>query len=207
MTAVRHTGNSRSQEILKHLDTKDFRIPESVEWEGCGCGGGVFWCSALWLNRQPLSHIFYVVSTCLYSSLILKQTAWEFGSSRKSSGWAMKPLGFPCWTLFSSSRSQFLLFVFFQGLHYIFPPPPHSTPPPTPRISCISATRHHPCAAGYFSPRREACSGSLYAWNNFLPLTYVLDFRLIRIVYTRSTSLCSLYCSTCCTLVFTLQKL
>ena len=49
VTAVCRTVNSRSQEILKHLDTKEFRIWESFQWAGRGGRrlGGVFWFSAL----------------------------------------------------------------------------------------------------------------------------------------------------------------
>lgn len=85
MTAVCRTVNLRSQEILKHPDTEEFRIWESVEWArrggrglGLGLGWGLLVQRPLAL-RQPLSHIFYMVSSCLYSSLILKQTALEFG--------------------------------------------------------------------------------------------------------------------------------
>ena len=81
VTAVCRTVNSRSQEILKHLDTKEFRIWESFQWAGRGgrrLGWGLLVQRPLAL-RQPLSHLFYKVSSCLYSSLILKQTALDFG--------------------------------------------------------------------------------------------------------------------------------
>lgn len=78
-------NDSRFQELLKDgtwIRRNKFQTRKSGEW----AWGGFFWFSSLSLNCQLLSQTFYMVSSCLLSYLILKQTALEFVSSRKSSG-------------------------------------------------------------------------------------------------------------------------